>query len=233
MTLPVRRLRSFLAAVYFILQNGRCTLHIARETNEPLSVTLRTALDPNHDGRVTVGEVADRVAERGFGLLLTLLALPTMIPILPPGASGVVGAMYALLGLQMLLGLPHPWLPQKVRRYSLSPRVVVGLQTHGVAFMERLERFSRPRWTFFEQQPALRFVALLIIAIGMVLFLPLPFMNTIPALGLMMIGIGLINRDGLFILLGSLLSLGLLLFLLFFGHLLLKLYAAIKGLWSS
>lgn len=207
-------------------------MHIVRETHEPLSVTLRTALDPHHDGCVTVGEVADRVAERGFGLLLTLLALPTMIPILPPGASAVVGAMYVLLGLQMLLGLPHPWLPRRVRRYSLSPRVVTGLQTRGVAFMEKLERFSRPRWAFFEQQPALRFVALLIIAIGMVLFLPLPFMNTIPALGLMMIGIGLINRDGLFILLGSLLSLGLLLFLLFFGHLLVKLYAATKELWS-
>lgn len=208
-------------------------MHIVRDTNEPLSVTLRTALDPNHDGRVTVGEVADRVAERGFGLLLILLALPTMIPILPPGASAVVGAMYALLGLQMLLGLPHPWLPRQVRRYTLSPRVVAGLQVRGVAFMERLERFSRPRWTFFEQQPALRFVALLTIAVGTVLFLPLPFMNTIPALGLMMIGIGLINRDGLFILLGSLLSLGLLLFLLFFGHLLVKLYATLKALWRS
>jgi hypothetical protein len=177
--------------------------------------------------------VVDKVAERGFGLLFTLLALPTMIPVLPPGASAVVGAMYALLGLQMLLGLPHPWLPRRVRGYVLSSRVVAGLQGRGIVLMEYLERFSRPRWAFFEKQPVPRLVALLVIAIGIVLFLPLPFMNTLPALGLMFIGIGLINRDGVFILLGSLLNLGLLLFLLFFGHLLVKLYGVLKALWVS
>jgi hypothetical protein len=171
-----------------------------QDFRRPVSVVLAEALG---DGRgVTVGEITDRVAHRGFGLLLVILALPTLIPVLPPGAAATVGLLYVLLALQMLWGLERPWLPARVRAYRLGAHVVSALRSRGVPFLQRIERFSRPRGPVIDQRLLTRSVALIVLALGIVLFGPLPFLNTVPALSALLMGAGLLNRDLLFVLVG-------------------------------
>lgn len=186
----------------------------ATDSQERLSEVLKSALDANQDGQATFGEIADRVAERGFGLFLILLALPMLVP-MPPGSSGPVGLLFALLGGQMALGWTRPWLPVRVRAYNISPKILTTLQRSGVALMQRVEHLSKPRWTFMENPLMLRALGLLLVGIGVILFLPLPFLNTVPSIFILLIGIGLLNRDGVVLLLGFLLCLGVILFVLF------------------
>lgn len=199
------------------------------EPSESLSELFASALDTDEDGNVTLAEVLDRVAERGFGLLLFVLGLPNLVPFLPPGSSGVFGALIILIGLQILVGLPRPWLPKRLRNYHLSPRVVQALQSRGVAFMKRLERISKPRWKNLENPVSMRVIALLVILLGLVLFSPLPLMNTLPAIIIMLMGIGLLNRDGLLLLIGILLSVALLAFIVFGFNLLISFGKWIKS----
>lgn len=184
-----------------------------------LSTVLRNVLATGADG-VTVGEIADRVAGRGFGLLLALLGLPTLIPILPPGASAVVGLLCVLIGVQLLAGSPMPWLPSRIRRKRLSPQSLEMLANRGVDLFVRLETLSRPRLRFIMLPLPLRVVALVLVAIGIVLVLPIPFMNTVPGVGILLLGFGLLNRDGVFVIIGTLLCLALVILVAFFGHLL-------------
>jgi len=184
-------------------------------SSESLSELFASALDTDEDGQVTLAEVLDRVAERGFGLLLFVLGLPNLIPFLPPGSSGVFGALIILIGLQILLGLPRPWLPKRLQNYRLTPKVIHALQSRGVAFMKRLERISKPRWAKVENPVSMRIMALLVILLGLVLFSPLPLMNTLPAILIMLMGIGILNRDGLLLMAGMLFSAVLLVFLVF------------------
>lgn len=181
--------------------------------SESLSELFASALDTDEDGNVTLAEVLDRVAERGFGLLLFVLGLPNLVPFLPPGSSGVFGALIILIGLQILIGLRRPWLPKRLRNYHLSPKVVQALQNRGVTFMKRLERISKPRWEILGNPVSMRVIALLVILLGFVLFSPLPLMNTLPAIIIMLIGIGILNRDGLLLLTGILFSVALLVFI--------------------
>lgn len=183
--------------------------------SESLSELFASALDTDKDGHVTLAEVLDRVAERGFGLLLFVLGLPNLIPFLPPGSSGVFGALIIFIGLQILFGLPRPWLPKRLRKYRLTSKVVQALQNRGVAFMKRLERISKPRWEKVENPVSMRIMALLVILLGLVLFSPLPLMNTLPAVLIMLMGIGVLNRDGLLLVTGMLFSAALLVFLVF------------------
>ncbi|MDR5682611.1 MAG: exopolysaccharide biosynthesis protein [Armatimonadota bacterium] len=169
---------------------------------KPLSELLDEALASDGPHPVRVGDVADRLDERGFGFLLILLALPTLIPILPPGASGVVGILYVLVGAQMMWAPERPWLPRRVADYRLSVRVVEGLRRQGVGLLRRMERLSRPRWTPFSDAVLLRVAAVVVLAMGFVLWLPLPFLNTLPGISMIVVGIGLMNRDGIFLLLG-------------------------------
>jgi hypothetical protein len=193
--------------------------------SEILGEALKTA-----DGEgLTVGEILDRVADRGFGLVLVLLSLPTMIPILPPGASAVVGVLYAIVGIQLLVGAHQPWMPKWVRKYKLSPKVIAGLSASGIRWIRKAEHLSRPRWTLMRSQLALRVLGLIIIAIGIVLFLPLPFLNTLPGLAMLVMGIGLANLDGIFIFVAATISVALVLVAVFFGHLLIELYHWIKN----
>lgn len=171
---------------------------------KPLSSILEETL--RADPEVTVGELTDRVARRAFGLLMIVLALPTMIPILPPGSAATIGLLYIILSVQMLIGLEHPWLPAGVRHYRLSTRMLESLQRRGIPFLHRVERFSRPRPILLDERIVTRIVAVVVFLLGIVLFSPLPFFNTIPALTVLVLGVGLLNRDGIFVVAGLIMA---------------------------
>ncbi len=157
----------------------------------------------------------NRIAERGFGLLFVILALPTLFPLLPPGSAATIGFIYILIGAQMLFGRTSPWLPQRVRNYHLSEQTANKLRERSVRVFKTVERFSSPRWLFMEKIFVLRFVALTIVLLGFILLTPLPFMNTLPAFAVLLLGTGLLNRDGVLLLLGLLISFGLFSFIYF------------------
>jgi len=184
----------------------------ARREAEPLSAILAETIA---DEIVTLGELIDHLARRGFGLLMIVLALPTMIPVLPPGSAAAIGLLYVVLAIQMLIGLEEPWLPLRLRRYRLGPRAITALQERGVPLLRRLERFSRPRPFFVDERITTRGVALIVLVLGIVLFFPVPFLNTLPALAVLLLGIGLLNRDALFLLGGFLLAVVVLLIIAF------------------
>ena len=184
--------------------------------NETLSATLQSVLSCRMGSHINIGELMTRIAERGFGMLLVLLALPTLFPVLPPGSAATIGLIYIIIGFQMLFDRKYPWLPQSVRNYTISEKAAHKLLVRGGAFFKIIERFSRARWLFMKTALMLRIVALTIILMGIILFTPLPFMNTLPAFVVMLLGIGLLNRDGIFLLAGLSLSF-LLLGSIYFG----------------
>jgi len=167
-----------------------------QSSEQRLSEIFARTLDANADGVVVLGEVLDKAGDRGYGFLLILLAIPAFIPILPPGTSGVLGALMSIVALQMLFGLKQPWFPKRWRQRVLSPKVVQALQTRGVAMLRQIERVSHPRGRRFTRNGViLRLSALVVIALALVLSSPMPFMNTLPALGVLLIGVGLANHD--------------------------------------
>ena len=168
----------------------------------PISVVLDQLLAT--EKHITIGEIVDRIDERGFGLLMLVLGLPMLIPILPPGASTLVGPIYSLLALRLIIGMDRPWLPGFVRRKELSARTLESLRRRGVPLVRRIERFSRPRFRVLNNQVIVRVAAVNVFIMGLVLLSPAPFLNTLPALSVIFIGLGLLNDDGIFLLMGLL-----------------------------
>lgn len=160
------------------------------------------------DEHITIGEIVDRIDERGFGLLMLVLGLPMLFPILPPGASTLVGPLYALLALRLIIGMDRPWLPEFVRRKELSAHTLARLRRRGVPLIRRLERFSRPRFRVLNNPVIVRVAAVNVFVMGLVLLSPAPFLNTLPALSVMFIGLGLLNDDGVFLLAGLAVGIG-------------------------
>src|SRR5437016_1482192 len=149
------------------------------------------------------GALAGPAAPPGFRPPKIGLSLPAMFPVLPPGLTVIVGLLFVIVATQMLIGLERPWLPGGVRRYTLSARAKQILQQRGIPFLRRVEQFARPRQLWIPDAISTRVVAIALFLLGVVLFSPLPFFHTIPALTAVILGFGLVNRDG-FLLVGGL-----------------------------
>lgn len=197
-------------------------VHTQNSEVEGISQLLHHVLRCKKGESVTVGDLAQRMEERGFGLMLMLLAVVAFIPVLPPGASGVVGMLCIVGALQMAWGRRVPWLPARVRSYVLSERVVCLLRERGVRLLRVMEKLSRPRWVPFDDFMLLRLTSIVVLLMGIVMFLPLPFMNSLPALSVLTTALGLLNRDGVFLAIGALIA----------GVVLSLVGASAKAIWS-
>jgi hypothetical protein len=162
-----------------------------------------TAVAPRMGRDVALDQLAERFGMAGAGALLLLLAIPAFLPIpLPTGIPA--GVATALIGLQLALGRRRPWLPGWLGRFRLRRDQVA----HGVARLFRvLRRFGLrlrrrlPQAVGVEGTPR-PLAGFVLVACGIVLILPLPFGNQLPSLAIASIGLGLLRRDGVFVLAG-------------------------------
>lgn len=175
---------------------------------------------------VQLGELTDISGDRGFGFLFTVLSLPAMIPVMPPGYAASTGVVFAFLGSQMLLGLRRPWLPRWLKKRVIPSGMLRFLVGKLSPILSRLERSPSAGPERARRTALFRLVALTPIVMGLVMALPVPFLNTLPALGVLLTGMGLL-RPSLALLAFSfalsLISLAAVILVLLFGSAALKL----------
>ncbi|HKQ49809.1 MAG TPA: exopolysaccharide biosynthesis protein [Phycisphaerae bacterium] len=148
---------------------------------------------------LTVGEIIDRTEHAGFGFLLAFLAL-IAIPFF--GLSTPFGLAIAFAAAQMTIGWSKPWLPRWVRRHHVSLTTLQWISTKLTRWTAGLERFIKPRWTLVLRGPfwSLCGVAITIQGFGLALPLPIPGSNWIFILPVIVYAIGLLEDDGLLVL---------------------------------
>lgn len=147
--------------------------------------------------RISIGAIVDMLAERGFGLLILLLALPTCLPIAPPGLSAIAGFPIAVIALQMVGGLPRPWLPKRILARTVSTEDLRKVVRGGLPVIERMEKVLKPRLSLLTGPLAERMVGLLIALLGLMLASPIPFTNIPISFAILFLALGLIEQDGL------------------------------------
>jgi len=164
---------------------------------------LLGALARGPSQRIAVGEMVDALRERGFGLVTLLLALPNAIPgPAVPGLSAVTGVPLALLAMQMAWGRPEPVLPAWLRRRSIARSGFARTVGRLRPVLERLEVVIRPRYPRLTGPRAERLLGAWIAFAALVMCNPLPFGNLPMGWGLATLALGLLERDGLAVLLG-------------------------------
>ena len=173
-----------------------------------MSLTARTSiiltsLAEKTSERLSVADIVAVLRDRAFALLVVLLGLPNCLP-MPPPIPLVCGFLLALVAVQMIAGRPAPWLPRALLRRSVPRADVERAVRRAAPIFRRLERFSRPRITVLETAGAIRAigVVLLILAIGIIFALP-PIIGQIPlGIAVCLLGLGLVERDGLVVIAG-------------------------------
>lgn len=181
---------------YFRFANQMQTTHDNGE-HSSLSETLRQLLETkDHDG-LAISNLTQAVGDKGFGLVLMVLALPSALPVPAPGYSTPFGIAIALLAIQMIRGNHSVWLPQKVSKLRIKPSLAHKMLGAASAFLRKIEFLIRPRHRWIRTQFGQAGLATVIIIMACLMMLPIPLTNTLPAMVIFLIGIGLSEEDGL------------------------------------
>lgn len=155
------------------------------------------------DGTVTLDWVLRHLNERAFGLFLLVMALPCCIPFLY-GIPQVVALPLMLVSVQILFGRRTPWLPTKLGARTVTKESLQNLSDRAGPWLRKIEAVSRPRLTALSRPPIDRLVGLGLVLFSASILVPLPGTNTVPGMAVVIISMGLLQRDGILILLGLL-----------------------------
>ena len=179
-------------------------------TGETESLRLSDQLEGwlNSEGEKTLGSLVHTFGDKSFAILLVLLLAVPALPLPTGGVTHVFELIAALIALELIAGRHEVWLPERWRALELAgprqQRFIAGL----MRLIRRLERYSRPRLSFlFHRRFTDILFGLLAIAGTAGAFLAPPFsgLDTLPALGVVVLALGVLLEDALIALAGMLL----------------------------
>jgi hypothetical protein len=176
--------------------------------NRRLSEDLRELLRQANGRTLNIGQLEAILHGRGFALFILLLCLPFLFPIAIPGLSMPFGVVITLMGMRLVFGL-KPSLPGFIVGREVPHSMLEKMVNAGVRLCVRMENLVKPRWFFLQRGPVMgRLLGLLMASGGIQLSLPLPplipLSNTIPAISLVFLTAGMVERDGILIFCGYL-----------------------------
>lgn len=173
---------------------------------EPISQKLRSLIRSLPPTGITLSDLIHRVGNDGLLILAALLTLVFLIPISIPGVSTVFGAAILLIGISRLVGRDL-WIPARLKHRTIGTKKLRPVLRKALPLLYRLERVSRPNrieW-LVPGGPVRRMNDASLILGAVLLMMPfglIPFSNTFPAVALLFLAIGLLQRDGVCVLLG-------------------------------
>lgn len=155
---------------------------------------------------VTLGDAMDLAGARIHGAAILLLALPESIPLPIPSVGAILGVPLLVISVNLALFGEQGDLPERARGVRLPRRMIDMMTRHLTGPLTRLERMSGERLATVARRE--RPVGLLCTLMSVLLLLPVPLMNVPPALVLVCLSWGLVQRDGLFVAAGMAMAVG-------------------------
>ncbi len=163
------------------------------------------------DGPKSVGALTEVFGEKSFAVIILVLMFFPALPVPSGGITHVFEAIAVIVALQMIAGRDTLWLPERWRDRELSGKAM----DKAIPFMVRrirwFERFSKPRmtWIFTREVPK-RLLGVLVIAftVGSAIAPPFSGLDTLPALGVVVIALAIILEDALLLGIGTVIGVG-------------------------
>lgn len=197
----------------------------------PLSAVLRQ-LGADPDGHISIADITERFGPRAFGTVLFVFGLLNLIP-WPPGGTTITGTPLLLVAAQVAWGAHTLWLPKRIMRLGFDRSLFRKGLDRLLPWLERLERVSRPRLGFLFGPIGERLLGLVCTLLAIIIVLPIPGGNLLPALAVTVLAISLVLLDGVVALIGYALVAGSAALLVLFAGMIIELfegaYAWVRG----
>ena len=154
-------------------------------------------------GKTKISEIMEDFHENGLLLAMIFFALPVAVPLpYPPGFTTIMGIPLMILSFQMLIGSKQVKLPKKINDYKIKNTTLKKISDKIVPIIKTIEKYVKPRLSFAQSVYCEQFIGFVCLIASATVALPIPLTNAIPALGITVMTLGLLNRDGIVILVG-------------------------------
>ena len=156
---------------------------------------LDALLDGDQQQTLSFSDLLGGLGRRAFGMLLFVAVLPAFIPI--PIGGALSGPLIVMIAAQLLVGLRRPWLPAFIARRGPKRQALARFERIVDPWLGRLEHLVRPRLTvLLDHRLASAFTGLLLLLLGLLLSLPIPFTNYLLGALIVLFALALLERDG-------------------------------------
>ncbi len=156
----------------------------------------------NADPKLKLEELVAAFGERGFGAMILILSMLALLP-WPPGGKAVFAVPIILMSLELAFQRNAIWLP----RWALSASISRPAYRAGVSRIMKavryVENLTRPRLPFLTGEIADTVTGLVCVLLALIMALPIPFGDALPGIALVFFALGMMQRDGIAILIGS------------------------------
>ncbi len=183
--------------------DGTCDGHFPPPNGRRLSSELLRLKDVCNQNKISLYDLIENMSARSHAFLTLVFAIPFLFPIPIPGLSVLFGVVIIFAGVAMGIG-KKPWLPKKLLNREVSTHLFQKIFEYGVKGSQRLEKFVKPRGSFVLRHPWMRAMNGFMIAFcGLLLALPLPpGTNFPPAIAVLLLSIGSLEEDAVFMIFG-------------------------------
>lgn len=151
---------------------------------------------------VSVRQLLDVVGRRAYGPVILLLGFIALSPLtIIPGANWLVATVTWIIAIQIVFGRHYPWVPKKALNTTFPRKFLISALDVGMPWAIKADKFTKPRFTFLTEAPFINIVAIGCVLAALITY-PLgliPLGPILPSLAILMIGIGLAARDGVFL----------------------------------
>jgi hypothetical protein len=151
--------------------------------------------------RVSLRDLFRVLGDRGLASALLLLALPQMLP-LPLGISNLLAIPAALVAVQMAMGRHTLWLPEWFLERPVRRKRLIQATGRVVPWLQRLEMLVRPRFIAVLSPLGAHIIGVICAIVAAIALAPLPLTGWLPGLALIVTALGMMERDGLVVLVG-------------------------------
>ena len=174
---------------------GRIGGRVKRRKSRRLS-QLFAQMAREAEGRISIATIRDALGDRSFAAFLVFFAAFNLLP-LPPGASAILGLPLLIVSAQMMYGSKRAWLPRFVADKSRLCRAFSCSLQRLVPRLERIETVISPRYWPFWRKRGDRIIGTIAFLLAIILTLPIPLGNWLPAFSTTLLGLSLTERDGI------------------------------------
>jgi hypothetical protein len=157
--------------------------------------------DAMHQEHVSIGHILQVFGTRGFAFLLLMLSLLNIVIFMVPLISLLFGIPMIILAAQLVIGLPAPVFPLVVQQRTIPRDALVQGLERAMAITNKTERYIRPRLRFLSLPAIDRVHGLFALVMAIMVAIPIPLFNVPPSVALALLAVGMLEKDGVFIIL--------------------------------
>jgi hypothetical protein len=184
--------------------------------DEPVNISqlIKQLGDETPTHGIEIREIIERMGQQGLLIVIMVLSFPFLLPVSIPGTSTPFGTLIILICLSMFSAKPLR-LPRRLESIRIRQRHMVMIASRAVVILSKIEKWSKPRMyslTATKTLVNIHLVGIILNAICLMVPLPLPLANAIPAYGIVFMTLGLLRRDGGLIVLGYIMLLSVLIY---------------------